>query len=153
MAAVQGEATRAPLLFHATIAQPQDAAFRLFFGEPDRWLCRVGFVEPWVGGRVRFCWPDGCIEGHFVQYEPFRTARFGWHFEGDALPETMVVVGFESVERDGRPATRVEVEHYGFGAGGDWDPLYMGAACAWTGYLKNLRSVAETGLDLREEDE
>ena len=148
-----GEATRAPLVFRATVARAPDAVFRLFFGEPERWLCRQGSVEPRVGGRLGLCWPDGCVEGHFVQYDPPRTARFGWRPEGDALPETMVVVGFEPVERAGRAATRVEVEHYGFGAGGDWDPLYVSAGCAWAGYLKNLRSVAETGLDLREEDE
>jgi hypothetical protein len=31
--------------------------------------------------------------------------------------------------------------------------LYVGAARAWAAYLKNLRAVLETGVDLREDDE
>jgi uncharacterized protein YndB with AHSA1/START domain len=147
------EATRPPLLFQATIALPREAVFQTFFGEPTRWLCREGFFEPRVEGRVRLCWPDGCIEGRLAQYEPPRIGRFSWRFEGDPLPETMVVVGLRRLERDGQPATRAELEHYGFGVGPAWDMLYVGAARAWAGYLKTLRALLEAGLDLREEDE
>jgi hypothetical protein len=72
--------------------------------------------------------------------------------EGDELPETMVVVRAEPAEQQaGR--TALEVEHYGFGVGPDWDPVYVGAARAWAAYLKNLRAVLEAHLDLREESE
>ena len=47
----------------------------------------------------------------------------------------------------------MELEHYGFGVGPDWDELYVGAARAWAAYLKNLRAVLEAGIDLREPDE
>jgi hypothetical protein len=70
--------------------------------------------------------------------------------EGDALPETMVVV---SMEAAGPAETALELEHYGFGMGPDWDAMYVGAARAWAAYLKNLRAVLETGVDLREADE
>jgi uncharacterized protein YndB with AHSA1/START domain len=123
------------------------------FGEPERWLCRSALVEPRTGGRIRLCWPSGCAEGRFVQFERPATGRFSFRVQGDALPETMVRVSLEPAERDGRPATQVEVEHYGFGVGPDWDELYVGCARAWAGYLKNLRALLETGLDLREPDE
>jgi hypothetical protein len=69
--------------------------------------------------------------------------------EGDALPETMVVL---SLEEDA-DRTALELEHYGFGVGPDWDVQYVGAARAWAAYLKNLRAVLEAGVDLREADE
>ena len=97
------------------------------------------------------CWPDGCFEGRFVQCVPPSGARFTWRMEGDALPETMVVVSLDPSEREDR--TALEVEHYGFGVGPDWDMQYVGAARAWAAYLKNLRAVLETGVDLREDDE
>lgn len=146
--------TRAPLLFQVTIAAPADVVFRAFFEQPERWLCREASVEPRVGGALRLSWPDGLVVvGQFVQLEPPTTARLRWCLEGDPLPETMVVAWTRSDERQGAPVTWLEVEHYGFGGGPDWEPLYVGAARAWAGYLKNLRSVLETGADLREADE
>ena len=149
------ERTRPPLVFQARVAAPPEVVFDAFFREPQRWLCREGSIEPQPGGRLRLCWPDGVVEGRFVQFEPPRTGRFSWRFEDDeALPETMVVVRTDPVPGDGgRPATTLEVEHYGFGVGGDWDMLYVGAARAWAAYLKNLRAVLEAGIDLREPDE
>ncbi len=103
-----------------------------------------------MDGALRLCWPDGCFEGRFVQSERPSLARFSWHMQGDPLPETMVVVHCDAAP-DG--FTALEVEHYGFGVGGDWDMLYVGCARAWASYLKNLRAVLELGTDLREADE
>jgi len=97
------------------------------------------------------CWPDGCFEGRFVQWAPPTNARFTWRLAGDALPETMVAVSIAPTEQPER--TTVELEHYGFGIGPDWDLEYVGAARAWAAYLKNLRAVLEIGVDLREDDE
>jgi uncharacterized protein YndB with AHSA1/START domain len=149
----EAERTRPPLIFQSTVRAAPDVVFEAFFREPKRWLCREASVEPRVDGRLRLCWPDGCFEGRFVQCEPPSVARFSWHMEGDSLPETMVVFSAEAVERDGRPATALELEHYGFGVGSDWDMMYVGAARAWASYLKNLRAVLEMGVDLREPDE
>ena len=145
--------TRAPLIFQSTVGAAPTAVFDAFFREPARWLCREASIDGRVDGALKLCWPDGCFEGRFVQYEPPTVARFSWRMQGDALPETMVVVRAEAAERESRPATALELEHYGFGAGDDWDLLYMGAARAWASYLKNLRAVLEMGVDLREADE
>ena len=69
--------------------------------------------------------------------------------EDDDLPETMIVIHIDPVEA----GASLELEHYGFGAGADWDDLYVSAARGWAGYLKNLRAVLEMGQDLREVDE
>jgi len=144
--------TRPPLIFQANVGAAPEAVFDAFFREPTRWLCREASVDLQLGGGLRMCWPDGCFEGRFVQYDPPSGARFTWHMDGDALPETMVVVSLDSA--GGNAArTALEVEHYGFGVGHDWDMQYVGAARAWAGYLKNLRAVLEAGVDLREADE
>jgi len=143
------EKTRAPLIFEATVRAEPRIVFDAFFGQPTSWLCRSATIDARVGGTLRLCWPDGCIEGRFVQCEPPEVARFSWHMEGDALPETMVVVRCAASDQ----GTALEVEHYGFGAGADWDLLYLGATRAWAGYLKNLRAVLEMGADLREASE
>jgi uncharacterized protein YndB with AHSA1/START domain len=144
------ERTRAPLVFTALVKATPAVVFDAFFKEPQRWLCREASIDLHVGGEVRMCWPDGCFTGRFVQCEPSAVARFSWRMDGDALPETMVVI---STAPAGADQTALEVEHYGFGVGPDWDPAYLGATRAWAAYLKNLRAVLETGNDLREDDE
>ena len=144
------EKTRPPLIFQSRVKAPPQAVYDAFFREPSKWLCRDAIIDLRVGGELRLCWPDGCFEGRFVQYEPCSVARFSWRMQGDSLPETMVVVRTDSVGAD---QTALELEHYGFGVGPDWDALYVGAARAWAAYLKNLRAVLEMGVDLREPDE
>ena len=145
------ERTHAPLVFQSRVAASPRAVFDAFFREPQRWLCREATIDLQVGGQFRLCWPDGCFAGRFVQVVPGEVARFSWRMEGDPLPETMIVVSIASGENGEQ--TALELEHYGFGAGPDWDELYVGAARAWAAYLKNLRAVIEAGVDLREEDE
>jgi uncharacterized protein YndB with AHSA1/START domain len=146
------EKTRPPLVFNARVNAPPEKVFEAFFTTPERWLCRQHSIDPRVGGSIRLCWPDGCCEGSFVQCEPPTLARFTWRVQGDdSLPETMVVVLAQPADSD--DATALELEHYGFGVGADWDPLYVGTARAWSAYLKNLRAVLEAGMDLREANE
>jgi uncharacterized protein YndB with AHSA1/START domain len=148
---VTPEKTRAPLVFQSNVKAPPRAVFDAFFREPANWLCRDATIDLQVGGTLRLCWPDGCFEGRFVQVDQPNVARFSWHMDGDPLPETMIVV---STSPTANPElTALELEHYGFGAGPDWDALYVGAARAWAAYLKNLRAVLEAGVDLREDDE
>lgn len=153
MSQARAEVTRAPLVFNVTVAAPPETVFRTFVYEPTRWLCRSATVTADTGGTFQVCWPDACVEGRYVQVVAPNTVRFSWHFVGDGMPETMVVASFAPAERDGQPVTALGVEHYGFGSGPDWDPLYLGATRAWAGYLKNLRAVLEHGVDLREADE
>ena len=147
---ITAEKTRPPLLFQARVKAAPELVFDTFFRQPERWLCHEASIDLCSGGKLRLCWPDGCFVGRFVQYEPSTLARFSWRMQGDTLPETMIVIGFQATAND---QTLLELEHYGFGVGADWDAVYVGAARAWAGYLKNLRAVLETGVDLREADE
>jgi uncharacterized protein YndB with AHSA1/START domain len=147
------EKTRAPLIFQVRVKAAPSVVFSAFFQDPVRWLCRDASLDLRVGGQIRMCWPDGCFEGKFVQCDPPTVGRFSWRMQGDTLPETMVVVSMDPVDGEGGQQTALELEHYGFGTGPDWDPMYVGAVRAWAAYLKNLRAVLETGVDLREDDE
>lgn len=147
----QTEKTRAPLVFQARVNASPTTVFEAFFRDPTRWLCRQAEIDLRVGGHLRMCWHDGCFEGDFVQCEPNAAARFTWRMEGDTLPPTMVVVRTAPTADPSR--TDLELEHYGFGTGVDWDMMYVGAARAWGSYVKNLRAVLEANLDLREPDE
>lgn len=146
------ESTRPPLEYTVSLAIPAEQAFAMLFSEAERWLCRSASMDLRPGGALRLCWPDGCAEGRVLLFAPPSTARFTFHMEGDPLPETVVMVGLTA---DGNDSARTELnlQHYGFGVGADWDPLYVGCARAWAGYLKNLRSVVESGVDLREPNE
>ena len=144
------EKTRAPLVFQSLVKASPTRVFDAFFREPVRWLCREATVDARIGGEFRMCWPDGCYEGRFFQCARGSGARFSWRMQGDTLPETMVVVTTAAAEGE---RTALELEHYGFGVGPDWDAMYVGAARAWAAYLKNLRAVLEIGVDLREPDE
>jgi uncharacterized protein YndB with AHSA1/START domain len=148
---VPAEKTRPPLAFRSRVGASPRTVFDAFFRQPQRWLCRDATIDLRVGGNLRLCWPDGCFEGRFVQVDQPTVARFSWHMAGDPLPETMLVVSTSPTESENQ--TALQVEHYGFGAGPDWDELYVGAARAWAAYLKNLRAVLEAGVDLREDDE
>ena len=145
------EKTRAPLVFASRVRAAPSRVFEAFFHDPLSWLCRDANMDLRVGGELRLCWPDACFEGRFVQFEPSIVARFSWRMQGDSLPETMVVVS--TAPGTAADQTALELEHYGFGVGPDWDAMYVGAARAWAAYLKNLRAVLEAGVDLREADE
>jgi uncharacterized protein YndB with AHSA1/START domain len=146
------ESTRPPLEYTVSLGIPPEQAFAMVFSEAERWLCRGASTDLRPGGALRFCWPDGCAEGRVLLFAPPNTARFTFHMEGDPLPETVVVVGL-SQDQALPDRTVLSLQHYGFGVGPDWDPLYVGCARAWAGYLKNLRSVADAGVDLRESNE
>jgi uncharacterized protein YndB with AHSA1/START domain len=148
---VTTDRTRAPLVFQARVNAPPATVYDAFFSSPERWFCRSARIDARVGGELELCWPDGCWHGRFVQCEPARVARFSWQMAGEDLPATMVVVRTEPAAGDS--GTLLELEHYGFGAGPDWDMVYLSAVRAWAGYLKNLRAVLEAGVDLREADE
>ena len=132
---------------------PPAKVFDAFFRTPQNWLCRQAEIDLRVGGALRMDWQQASFEGWFAQIEQDATAsvaRFSWHMTGDQLPQTMVVVRAEAVDGN---ETALELEHYGFGVGEDWDDMWVGAARAWASYLKNLRAVLELGVDLREPDE
>jgi hypothetical protein len=82
--------------------------------------------------------------GKFTALEPLQRAAVTWHGSGEP-GETAVEVRVEAV--DG--GTRVTVVHSGFGAGPEWDRPVAESEQGWRTGLENLKSVLETGIDLR----
>jgi uncharacterized protein YndB with AHSA1/START domain len=146
------ESTRPPLEYTVSLGLPPERAFATVFSDAERWLCRSASMDLRPGGALRWCWPDGCAEGRVLLFAPPNTARFTFHMDGDRLPDTVVVVDIAQ-ENTNPDRTALTLQHYGFGVGPDWDLLYVGCARAWAGYLKNLRSVVDSGVDLRESNE
>lgn len=144
------ERTWPPLEFQVTVPVSRPAAWRAFTDPAvlTRWLARDASLVP---DESSYCltWPQAALECRVLLRTQERVLRLTWPDAARVLPETMVVVLFHARGA----STLVELEHYGFGRGRDWDEHYVSCARAWTGYLKNLRSVLSQGLDLREEDE
>ena len=137
-----------PLEFRVTMPASRPAVWRAFT-EPAllvRWLAREASATDDV---LCLAWGEARIGCRVVQRTFERILRMTWPDPSGALPETFVSIWLHARGEQ----TLVELEHYGFGRGGDWDELYVGIARAWSGYLKNLRSVLGGGPDLREDDE
>jgi len=137
-----------PLEFRVTVPAPRPEVWRAFT-EPrllTRWLARRASAAP---DGLTIGWADASISCRVVQKTHERTLRLSWPDPSQTLPETYVSIWLHARGE----STLVELEHYGFGRGADWDELYVGAARSWPAYLKNLRCVLGGGADLREDDE
>jgi uncharacterized protein YndB with AHSA1/START domain len=113
--------------------------------ELREWNCEQAWTEVRPGGRYHLRWASGYhTVGKFTALEPLQRAAVTWHGSGEP-GETAVEVRVEAV--DG--GTRVTVVHSGFGAGPEWDRPVAESEQGWRTGLENLKSVLETGIDLR----
>lgn len=140
-----------PLEFRVSVSAPRPEVWRAFT-EPEllvRWLAREARGSAVQEQHLMLGWPEMAIECRIVLATFERVLRFSWPDPAGILPDTMVVVFLHA--RDDR--TLVDLQHYGFGRGHEWDARYVSYSSAWSGYLKNLKSVLGGGPDLREDDE
>ena len=70
---------------------------------------------------------------------------FDWSWPDVALKGTV----FSLVVEPAEGGTRLKVVHSGFPRSEEWTDLYGGAQRWWTYFGMNLKSVLETGRDLR----
>jgi uncharacterized protein YndB with AHSA1/START domain len=140
-----------PLEFRVRVPVSRPEAWRAFTASDQlsRWLARQAHGRVGAGETFELGWGDLRLACRVAQATHERVLRFSWPDPMGQLPETWVVVLFH----DRGSWTLVELEHYGFGRGDEWDAAYVSAARAWSSYLKNLRSVLGGGPDLREDDE
>jgi uncharacterized protein YndB with AHSA1/START domain len=136
------------LTFSRTINAPPAAVFALFQSAAalQAWGCAAAQVDLRLGGRVYLWWNRGYYTaGVFTEVEPAQHLAFTWQGAGD--PGTTVV------QIDFVPAgtgTDVRVTHNGVGTDASWKIAAEGIRAGWEDLLKNLQSVVETGIDLRE---
>jgi uncharacterized protein YndB with AHSA1/START domain len=109
------------------------------------WMCDVASVLPRVGGRVYLYWNSGYYTaGEYTRLDPEKCIEFTWRGRGEP-GATQVKVTLEPVG----DATRVTLEHTGFGNGAEWKKPVQESRQGWADSLENLASVLETGQDLR----
>ena len=111
-----------------------------------RWLADRAEIEPRRGGRYSLGWTNGPTHtGVLVDFEPGRTVAFAWEWPGVELKGTVLRLTVHRQER----GTLLAIEHTGFPREERWTDVYGGAEWGWTYFAMNLKSVLETGRDLR----
>jgi uncharacterized protein YndB with AHSA1/START domain len=117
--------------------------------EPDgltRWLCDRAELSPKKGGPYLLAWKDGPTHrGTIIDFRAGQRIALAWRWPGVELHGT--VLSFSVQARGG--GTVVTVDHSGFPRLEQWTDLYGGAEWGWTYFLLNLKSVLESGHDLR----
>jgi len=109
------------------------------------WLCNVAQADDRPGGRLYFWWNSGYYaSGEFIKLEPNEQIVFSWH--GRKEPGiTRVKVLFQPKET----GTKVTLIHSGFSKDKVWQSALAESQRGWQRGLENLKSVLETGLDIR----
>jgi len=111
-----------------------------------RWLCDRAELSPRKGGKYRLAWTGGPTHrGKVVEFRDGQRIALGWSWPGVPLRGTVFSL---SVEAKGS-GTLLTVEHSGIPRLQRWTDLYGGAEWGWTYFVLNLKSVLETGHDLR----
>lgn len=121
---------------------PVKSAYRAFTNSTSlrEWLCDVATVEPHPKGRMYLWWRgDFYSSGHFLELEENKCVKFRWHASIDPTP-TEVTVNF--AEKDGGTVVRLEHEAPDEKTGETFREN-------WVESFENLKSVLETGIDLR----
>ncbi len=125
---------------------PVKAAYRAFTNSTSlrEWLCDVVTVEPHPKGRMYLWWRgDFYSSGHYLELEENKRVKFRWFANIDPAP-TEVTVHF--AEKDG--GTLVRLDHQ-IPDDKSWAKMGETFRENWVESFENLKSVLETGIDLR----
>jgi uncharacterized protein YndB with AHSA1/START domain len=114
-------------------------------GELREWFCDEAHTQVQPGGRYEAYWNQGYrADGRFTELEAPRHAVITWRGSGEP-GETTVHFSVTALDQ----GVEVSVRHSGFGPGSEWDGAVAQAERGWASGLENLRSILETGVDLR----
>lgn len=125
---------------------PLKAAYRAFTNSTSmrEWLCDVATVAPHPKGRMYLWWRgDFYSSGHYLELEENKRVKFRWYSSIDPAP-TEVTVNF--AEKDGGVLVRMDHE---IPDDKSWTKMGETFRENWMESLENLKSVLETGIDLR----
>ena len=128
------------------VLAPIKLAYRAFTNATSlrEWLCDVATVEAHPNGRMYLWWRgDFYSSGHYLELDETKRVRFRWFSNIDSAP-TEVTVSVS--EKEGGTLVRLDHEIPD-------DPAWAHKAEPfrenWADSLRNLKSVLETGIDLR----
>ena len=111
-----------------------------------RWLADSAEIDPSRGGRYLLGWNGGPQHtGTVLEFVPGRQMTLAWEWPEVTLRGTR----FKLAVKTRGKGTLLEVEHSGFPREEKWADLYGGAEWGWTYFAMNLKSLLETGRDLR----
>jgi uncharacterized protein YndB with AHSA1/START domain len=130
-----------------TVRAPAAEAYRAFTRSVAlrEWMCDGAVVDARPGGRLYVWWHSGYYAvGEFTALEPGRRVAFTWQGRGEPGATQVEVVLTPSGD-----GVEVTLTHAGFGAGDAWHKARSESQDGWTQGMENLKSVLETGQDLR----
>ena len=125
---------------------PVKQAYRAFTNSTSlrEWLCDVATIEAHPNGRMYLWWRgDFYSSGHYLELDENKRVRFRWLSNTDSAP-TEVTVSVS--EKDG--GTLIQLAHE-VPDDPAWTPKVKSFGEDWADSLRNLKSVLETGIDLR----
>lgn len=125
---------------------PVKFAYRAFTNSTSlrEWLCDIATVQPHTRGRMYLWWRgDFYSSGHYLELEENKYVKFRWYANIDPAP-TEVTVTF--TEQDG--GVLVSLAHE-VPDDPSWEKPAETFRENWVSSLENLKSVLETGIDLR----
>jgi len=108
------------------------------------WLCDVATVEKHPNGRMYLWWRgDFYSSGHYLKLDENKCVKFRWYASIDPAPTDVTV---STMEKDG--GTLVRIDH-DIPDDPSWSEKGETFRENWDESLENLKSVLETGVDLR----
>jgi uncharacterized protein YndB with AHSA1/START domain len=128
------------------IQAPVEFAYRAFTNSTSlrEWLCNIATVDPHPQGRIYLAWRrDFFSSGHYHELEENKKVVFQWYSNTDPGPSQVVVT---VKEKDG--GAHLKLDH-NVPDDSSWLMLANGFLKYWEDSLQNLKSVLETGIDLR----
>jgi uncharacterized protein YndB with AHSA1/START domain len=129
-----------------TIAQPPGEVYRMLTRAAllRTWLCDAAQFDARKGGRVYLYWNAGdAVTGTVTAAEPNKKVAFTWQGSGDpGLSKVIVALKGDNA------STALTLAHE-VGVGKAWKAITEVMEQRWNDRLDNLKSVLETGEDLR----
>ena len=122
------------------------AVYRAFTNSTSlrEWLCDVATVEKHPEGRMYLWWRgDFYSSGHYLELEEDKCIRFRWYSNTDPAPTEVTVSLIQSDS-----GTLVRMDHE-VPNDPSWSKMAETFRENWVESLENLKSVLETGVDLR----
>jgi uncharacterized protein YndB with AHSA1/START domain len=125
---------------------PAKAVYRAFTNATPlrEWLCDVATVEPHPRGRMYLWWRgEFYSSGHYLELDENKKIRFRWYSSIDPAPTEVTV---SLIEKDGGTVVRMD---HDVPDDPSWSKMAETFRDNWDESLENLKSVLETGIDLR----
>jgi uncharacterized protein YndB with AHSA1/START domain len=135
------------LKYKQTIGTTSSEAYRAFTSPTalTEWLCNQALVKPIPSGNYYLWWQSGySVTGEFTELSPDKNVSFTWMGKDDPNPTKVCVTIKPKPE-----GVQVTLIHCGLGDGKKWKLTRREIDKGWQESLENLKTMLESGQDLR----